>query len=124
MFQSRPAFPIPTVTATGTARPVPQTPEAQPSVIELAVAALCRPRLLVAAARAGRRDYRRSRDLPRILRRPDLPDARTALAQLLALEAAADAARRARDPGYSLLRHVELLIALAAEAALPLPAPG
>jgi hypothetical protein len=85
------------------------------------LAALRRPRLLLQAARHGLREYRRERRLRRLL--PGtimpgtaLPDEGAAVAPLLEVEAQLEEARRARDAGYSPARHVEVLIALVAEA--------
>ena len=89
---------------------------------------LRRPRLLLCAARHGLADYRRDRDLARILA-PDMaaqasgqitpqPTPRWAIEALTRAEAAQDAARRAGTAGYSCLRHVEVLIALLAEVQL------
>lgn len=73
-----------------------------------------RPRLLMAAARHGLADYRRERDLPRLLHGIG-GDVVEALARL---EEEAEAQRRAADPVWSCMRHVELLIALLAERRL------
>ncbi|MGC9419481.1 MAG: DUF6477 family protein [Rhodovulum sp.] len=84
--------------------------------IPAALAALRRPRLLVSAARFGLADYRRDRYLPRLLQggRADLPAA--IIERLMDLEERMDERRRAGDAGYSYARHIELLIALMAEA--------
>lgn len=78
--------------------------------------ALTRPRLLLAAARHGMVQYRRDRDLARLLGRVPLPA--PAAAELAELEAAAELARRAGSPLWSSIRHVDLLIALLSERAL------
>lgn len=85
------------------------------------VASLQRPRLLIRAARFGLGDYRRSPALRRRLAAAGAHSAPQAVRWLLAREAEADAQRRAGDTAYSVARHVELLIALMAEAQL-LPA--
>ncbi|MEX5728996.1 hypothetical protein Ga0609869_002349 [Rhodovulum iodosum] len=79
---------------------------------------LRRPRLLVRAARHGLGEYRRDRDLARILhgRRPASP--RHALAALVDCEAEIEAARQAGAAGYSPARHVDMLIAMMGEAML------
>ena len=82
------------------------------------LAALRRPRLLVSAARCGQADYRRSLDLPRILRLPQAPGPAAAAAILLEIEEMLDDARRTQEAGYNAGRHVEVLIALLAEARL------
>lgn len=82
------------------------------------VQALTRPPLLVRAARHGTTEYRRESHLPRILRCDPaaLPGHGAALVRLLEAEAAQDEKRRAGIAGYALPRHVDLLIALMAEA--------
>lgn len=75
-----------------------------------------RPRLLITAARHGMDDYRRQRDLPRLIG-PGIPKA-DVTEVLAALEERMETARRANDPGWSCLRHVEVLIALLSERAL------
>ncbi|OOY33702.1 hypothetical protein BMI88_06125 [Thioclava sp. F36-6] len=82
------------------------------------MAKLRRPRLLIRAARHGLSDYSRKRDLKRVLRMSELPRPGTALRALMAEEAALDQARRAGEATYSVARHIELLIALLAEARL------
>ena len=77
---------------------------------------LTRPGLLVRAARFGLDGYRRNRDLARLL--PDHRPLATgpALMDLLEAEREVDAARRAKDAHYDLLRHIDLLTAIMAEA--------
>ncbi|MBD3626096.1 MAG: hypothetical protein HUJ24_12160 [Rhodobacteraceae bacterium] len=77
---------------------------------------LNRPRMLVGAARKGLGLYRRDRDLARILPQETRPG--RAGAALLAAEARLEATRKAGDVTYSITRHIELLTALLAEAAL------
>lgn len=85
------------------------------------LATLRRPRLLMRAARIGLTDYRRSRDLRRLL--PDGGEG-PALFELLELEARHETARLSNLATYSPLRHLEALIALLAEWHLTrLPAP-
>ncbi|KFE34960.1 DUF6477 family protein [Thioclava atlantica] len=84
---------------------------------------LTRPRLLVRAARFGLRDYNRRRDLKRLMRLADPPHPEAALRQLMAEEDALEQARRAGEATYSFARHIELLIAVMAEARL-LPRPA
>lgn len=78
-------------------------------------AAARRPRLLLDAARFGVVDYRRNRDLPRLLgmhwSKGDV------MARLSELEEKMEAARLADDPQWCCQRHVEVLIALLAERA-------
>ena len=82
---------------------------------------LSRPRLLSQAARAGIGHYTRKRDLPRILgtlqQAVDL-SAGAVLVKLLDRERQQEQARQNRHPGYSLVRHLETLIAIAAEGQL------
>ena len=79
---------------------------------------LRRPRLLIRAARFGLRDYNRDRDLRRLVRSETLPAPARAVPTLIAEEARIEETRRARDAAYSPARHVELLVALIAEARL------
>ncbi|MGL4310014.1 MAG: DUF6477 family protein [Paracoccaceae bacterium] len=82
------------------------------------LASLRRPRLLMQAARLGIEAYVRDRDLCRVLRIGNPPSPERALRWLLAEEDAAEARRQAGDGGYSSRRHLDLLIALLAEARL------
>ncbi|MFP4275284.1 MAG: DUF6477 family protein [Paracoccaceae bacterium] len=77
-----------------------------------------RPRLLVRAARIGAESYRREQHLPRLLGYGALPRSGAALMTLIDMEGALDADRREDRAGYSPARHVEVLIALMAEARL------
>ena len=83
---------------------------------------LRRPRLLIRAARFGQTGYNRNRDLRRLIQTPVAPAPETALRRLLEAEAEAETARRAGEAAYNLVRHIELLIAMMAEARL-LPQP-
>lgn len=77
-----------------------------------------RPKPLLRAARAGLAGYDRRRALTRLLG-PERPrTTREALDRLSRLEAHADGARMSGAPGYSPIRHVELLVAVMAEARL------
>lgn len=78
---------------------------------------LMRPRLLIRAARHGLQDYRRDRDLRRLLPKGEQP-CTDPLPRLIAAEAAAEVTRCNGDAAYSIARHIELLIALLAEARL------
>lgn len=95
---------------------------------------LRRPRLLMRAARIGLQDYRRDRDLRRILPQalfstlksasPEVALAMMAqqgaalLEWLTQEEARIETARRAATADYSPLRHIEVMIALLAEMRL------
>jgi len=82
------------------------------------VDAMQRPRLLVRAARIGAETYRREQHLPRLLGYGALPRSGAALMTLLDMERTLDAERRTSGAGYSPARHVDVLIALMAEARL------
>lgn len=77
-----------------------------------------RPRLLIRAARAGAQEYCRDRHLPRLIGYGTPPRATAAILQLIDLERSLDDRRRAADAGYSLTRHLDVLIALIGEAQL------
>ena len=77
-----------------------------------------RPRLLIRAARLGAQEYNRSRHLMRVLNTDSAPRPAEAVVKLLELEDGADRQRRENDAAYSLVRHVDLLIALLGEANL------
>lgn len=77
---------------------------------------LHRPRLLIRAARFGQEDYCRDRDLTRILRISRPPAPLNAVDRLIEQEQELEEIRTTGDAGYSPARHVEVLIALMAEA--------
>ncbi|KPN62447.1 hypothetical protein XMM379_001831 [Aliiroseovarius sp. xm-m-379] len=79
---------------------------------------LRRPRLLIRAARFGMIDYNRDRDLKRLMKSPRTPSPASAVDGLIVEEARLEATRQAGDASYSVGRHVEVLIALMAEARL------
>ena len=79
---------------------------------------LRRPKLLIRAARFGLADYDRDRDLRRVLHMPAAPAPRTAVPRLLETEARLEHVRKTGGASYSPARHVEVLIALMAEARL------
>lgn len=81
------------------------------------VESLRRPSLLIRAARAGMVDYNRNRDLRRLMQ-DQVPTPEVAVRRLLAAEAAVESRRLAGDLGYSLTRHVSLMIALLGELRL------
>lgn len=80
------------------------------------LADLRRPRLLIRAARFGLADYRRDRDLRRLIDVNTSPD--RAFPCLLSEEERLEDTRRAGDAAYSVARHIEVLIALMAEVRL------
>jgi hypothetical protein len=86
--------------------------------IERVLARLRRPPLLVRAARLGASGYVRNAALPRLLGAGPVPPVREALARLIEIERAQDAARRAGAIGYRAADHVALLIAVMGEARL------
>lgn len=77
---------------------------------------LRRPSLLIRAARCGLADYRRERDLRRLVGSGLTVEA--AMTALLAEEARLEARRCAGDNGYPVGRHIDVLIALMAEMRL------
>ncbi|NSY38254.1 DUF6477 family protein [Leisingera sp. ANG59] len=81
------------------------------------VSLLRRPRILARAARLGARNYCRKRDLRRILGYGGIPRPAAAVMRLLEMEEGLNASRQAGEAGYSMIRHVDVLIALASEAA-------
>ncbi len=79
---------------------------------------LRRPKLLIRAARFGLADYDRERHLRRLMRAPVAPAPLAAVPRLLEEEARLEDIRKAGGAAYSPARHVEVLIALMAEARL------
>lgn len=77
---------------------------------------LRRPRLLMRAARFGVVDYRRDRDLKRLIEVAASPE--TTVTRLLTEEGKMEENRKSGDAGYSIARHIDVLIALLAEARL------
>ena len=77
---------------------------------------LHRPRLLMRAARIGAEQYTRTSHLPRLLGYGVLPRHGAALLKLMEIEAELNSMRKASDAGYSLIRHVDVLIAMVGEA--------
>ena len=80
------------------------------------LASLRRPRLLMRAARFGLAEYRRERDLRRYVETAASPE--DTVSSLISVEAKLEATRIAGDAAYSVARHIEVLIALLAEAQL------
>lgn len=84
---------------------------------------LRRPRLLIRAARLGLPDYRRDRDLRRLMGTVTPPPPQISVARLIEAEERLETFRREGATAYSVARHVDLLIALISEAQL-LPRDG
>ncbi|OZA12795.1 MAG: hypothetical protein B7Y02_06885 [Rhodobacterales bacterium 17-64-5] len=82
----------------------------------MALSNLRRPRLLMHAARFGLGDYRRDRDLRRLVNGSLSPD--KTVPSLMILEADIEASRTAGETSYSAARHIDVLVALLAEARL------
>ena len=80
------------------------------------LADLRRPRMLIRAARCGLGDYRRERDLRRLINGVAPPE--RAMTRLICEEERIEENRRSGDAGYSASHHVEVLIALMAEVNL------
>lgn len=80
------------------------------------LATLRRPRLLMRAARFGLGEYRRERDLRRYVASAASPE--DTVSSLISVEAQLEATRVAGEASYSVARHIEVLIALLAEAQL------
>ena len=75
-----------------------------------------RPRLLMRAARIGAQDYRRTVHLSRLLGYGNLPRHGAALMKLMEIESELNAQRKAKESAYSLLRHIDIMIAIVGEA--------
>ena len=82
------------------------------------VMGLKRPKLLVRAAKFGLDDYARHYHLKRCLRRDDMPAPGRALVALLDLEKQLNSERETKSGNYQLARHIEVLVAIMAEAQL------
>ena len=82
------------------------------------LAEIRRPRLLIRAARFGMTEYNRDRDLKRLLASDVPASPERAVPQLIAEEQKLEATRQAGEAGYSLTRHIEILIALLSELRL------
>ena len=82
------------------------------------LSSLRRPRLLIRAARFGLLDYKRERDLKRLMKTNSVPSPARALQKLIEEEARVEATRQDADAAYSVSRHIELLVAMMAEARL------
>lgn len=82
------------------------------------IAGLQRPRILIQAARLGLPDYRRDRDLRRLIGTMAAPPPQISVTRLLEAEHEVETGRKTGVTGYNAVRHVDLLIALMAEARL------
>lgn len=82
------------------------------------LADLKRPRLLIRAARFGAEHYDRARDLARLIKAPANLTPAAALDALIATEANLELNRKSGDASYCVSKHVDILIALMAEARL------
>lgn len=80
------------------------------------LAQMQRPRLLIHAARFGMQDYRRERDLRRL--GAPTGSAEQSVSKLFQDEALLEQTRCAGDVAYSVVRHIDVLIALMAEVRL------
>lgn len=78
--------------------------------------ALRRPPLLMRAARIGADEYRRAAHLPRLLGYGVLPRHAAALLKLMEIESGLNDQRISGDTSYSLVKHVDVLIAMVGEA--------
>jgi hypothetical protein len=76
---------------------------------------LRRPAALIRAAREGQAGWKRSRDLPALLRTDSCPAPGRCLSRLRAEEAVQNDLRLARAAEYQMQRHVLLVIAILAE---------
>lgn len=85
---------------------------------------LRRPRLLIRTARLGAQEYVRDRHLKRILGHETLPRPAAALMRLIEIERSHNDRRKEGDAGYSLPRHLDVLIAMVGEARLLQTAQG
>jgi len=86
--------------------------------IHRTLGALRRPPLLVRAARLGTSGYDRRAALPRLIGPGPLPASPEALARLIEIERAQDAARRNGAATWRAADHVAVLIAVIGEARL------
>lgn len=82
------------------------------------ITTLRRPRLLTRAAKIGAKDYNRDRHLQRVLGYGAIPGTGSALIRLMEAERELDLQRQEDDAAYSLVRHLDILIALIGEAQL------
>lgn len=84
--------------------------------LTMRLANLRRPSLMIRAARAGAILFDRHRDLARLGLSTYLSDPSECISVLMREEAELETARKLRSPSYELTRHIQVLIALIAEA--------
>ena len=77
-----------------------------------------RPKLLIRAAQHGQQTYKRTRDLRRILKGHSVPKPNEAIRRLREEEHLLNMARADQQEDYNPRQHVDVLIALLAEAML------
>jgi len=77
---------------------------------------LRRPRLLIRAARIGANDYNRDKHLQRLLGYGTLPRSGPAMLALMDLERRMNDQRKGNDTAYSLVGHLDVLIAMIGES--------
>lgn len=88
------------------------------SDLKSVLSGLCRPRLLVRAARHGLAEYNRSRDLQRIAGHAAGKTSHSLVEHLIEREEQLEENRKKGDGSYSIARHIEVLVALMAECRL------
>lgn len=79
---------------------------------------LNRPRLLVRAARYGLSEYNKDRHLSRLIKDARLPSPGQAVITLMSEEQILEEKRKLGDASYSVMSHIEVLVALMGEAKL------
>ena len=82
------------------------------------VMSLKRPEILVRAARFGIDDYTRDKHLKRCLKKENLPTPGQALVVLLDIEKQLNSDRATKSGGYQVTKHIDILVAIMAEAQL------
>ena len=86
--------------------------------IQSFISQLKRPKLLVRAARFGQDDYRRDRDLRRLLKVDRVPRPGAALMALAEIESDMNERRLTKAATYVLATHIDALTAIMAESRL------
>jgi Family of unknown function (DUF6477) len=86
--------------------------------IRTALENMRRPRLLMNAARSGLVNYKRDRDLRRLIGTEPRTPMEITLPKLLSEENRLESIRIAGDAAYPVARHIDVMIALLAEARL------